>query len=223
MAAIRAGRLDVLVLLGHKRQRIGLGAADGRWMSEAVFAAWASRERSDKSGRQTLSHGRDRVRYVPFRPQWRILGVDNLGELKAARTTRRNMLLRGNRLPLGDQESVGCDAQRGVVVEAAPSTALEVAEPDLLLEFLIVTFDTPPQLCEVDQALQSDALRKGREPVFCRRALAVGPLDQQPFFRPGLAAFDVVARNANTHASKARGQTFGRAFAPFNPVPSPLG
>src|SRR5260221_3586105 len=166
MAAIRAGRLDVLVLLGHKRQRIGLGAADGRWMSEAVFAAWASRERSDKSGRQTLSHGRDRVRYVPFRPQWRILGVDNLGELKAARTTRRNMLLRGNRLPLGDQESVGRDAQRGVVVEAAPSTALEVAEPDLLLEFLIVTFDTPPQLCEVDQALQSDALRKGREPVF---------------------------------------------------------
>jgi hypothetical protein len=28
-------------------------------------------------------------------------------------------------------------------VEAAPSTALEVAEPDLLLEFLVVTFDPP--------------------------------------------------------------------------------
>src|ERR1035437_8087172 len=32
----------------------------------------------------------------------------------------------GNRLPLGDQESVGGDAQRGVVVEAAPPSALEM-------------------------------------------------------------------------------------------------
>ena len=44
----------------------------------------------------------------------------------------------GDRLPLGDQESVGGDAQRGVMVEAAPSAPFIMAEPDLLLEFLIV-------------------------------------------------------------------------------------
>src|SRR5258707_10977479 len=131
MAAIRAGRLDVLVLLRHKRQRIGLGAADGRWMSEAVFAAWASRERSDKSGRQTLSHGRDRVRYVPFRPQWRILGVDNLGELKAARTTRRNMLLRGESSPARRSgiRRLRCTAWRGDGSRAIAGARSDRARP----------------------------------------------------------------------------------------------
>ena len=43
-------------------------------------------------------------------------------------------MLRGNRRSLEDQESVGCDAQRGVVVEAAPTAAFEVSEPDLLLD-----------------------------------------------------------------------------------------
>jgi hypothetical protein len=50
-------------------------------------------------------------------------------------------VLRGNRPPLEDQEAVSRDAHRGVVVEAAPSAAFEMFEPDLLLEFLIVTFD----------------------------------------------------------------------------------
>jgi len=36
----------------------------------------------------------------------------------------------------GDQESIGRDAQRGVMVEATPSPPFEMAEPDLLLELL---------------------------------------------------------------------------------------
>src|SRR5674536_388595 len=87
----------------------------------------------------------------------------------------------GNRLPLGDQESVGGDAQRGVVVEAAPPSALEMPKPDLLLELLIVALDAPAQLGEVDQRAERDILGKGREPVFGRLFLAFGPLDQQPF------------------------------------------
>jgi len=34
----------------------------------------------------------------------------------------------GNPLPLGDQESVGRDAQRGVVMEAAPASSFEMSE-----------------------------------------------------------------------------------------------
>jgi hypothetical protein len=58
-----------------------------------------------------------------------------------AGTAWRDEMLRGDRLPLGDQESVGRDAQRGVVVEAAPSSPFEMPEPDLLLELLIVALD----------------------------------------------------------------------------------
>jgi hypothetical protein len=49
-------------------------------------------------------------------------------------TTAAVLVLRGNRLLFGDQEAVGCDEHRGVVVETAPASALEVAEAEFLLE-----------------------------------------------------------------------------------------
>ena len=66
----------------------------------------------------------------------------------------------GNRLPLGDQESIGCDAQRGVVMEAAPAAPFKMPEPDLLFEFLIVALDAPAQLGHVHQRAESKILRK---------------------------------------------------------------
>jgi hypothetical protein len=38
-----------------------------------------------------------------------------------------------------------------VVVEAAPSTTLEMSKSDFLLELLIIALDAPAQLGEVDQ------------------------------------------------------------------------
>src|SRR5471030_438500 len=128
----------------------------------------------------------------------------------------------GNRLPFGDQESVGCDAQRGVVMEASPSAPFEMSEPDLLLEFLVVAFDAPAQLGEVHQRVESDVLRKRREPVFGRLVLAFWPLDQQPFFRPAVGEIVIAMRGANAHACKARGQPLGRSLAPLDRAPSPL-
>ena len=49
-------------------------------------------------------------------------------------------------VPFGHQEPVGRKAQGGVMVEAAPTTTLKMAEPQLLLEFLIVAFDDPTVL-----------------------------------------------------------------------------
>ena len=57
----------------------------------------------------------------------------------------------GNGAPLGDQEALGCDAHGGVMVEAAPTSPFEVAEPDLLLEVLVVALDAPAQFSDVDQ------------------------------------------------------------------------
>ena len=66
----------------------------------------------------------------------------------------------GNCLPFGDQESVGRDAQCGVMVKATPSAPFKMPEPDLLLEFLIIALDTPTQLGGIDQIAERDVFRK---------------------------------------------------------------
>ncbi|MGY4171657.1 hypothetical protein ACVIM8_005730 [Bradyrhizobium sp. USDA 4529] len=62
------------------------------------------------------------------------------------------MALRGNRLPFGDQESVGCDAERGVMVKAAP---VKVAKTGLLLELRLVAFDAIAQLGKANERRSS--------------------------------------------------------------------
>ena len=52
----------------------------------------------------------------------------------------------GNRRPFGNEKAVGGDAERGVVMKAAPATAFIVSETEFLLEVLIVALDAPAQL-----------------------------------------------------------------------------
>jgi hypothetical protein len=68
-----------------------------------------------------------------------------------------------------------------VVVETAPATPLVVPEPEFLLEFLVVAFNAPPELGQLDQTLKADVLRQGREPVLGGLLVSFGPLDQEPF------------------------------------------
>src|SRR6185312_17523690 len=51
------------------------------------------------------------------------------------------------------------------MMEAAPAAPLEVPEPDLLLEFKIVTFDTPAQLGQVDEFAEADIGWQRRQPI----------------------------------------------------------
>src|SRR5260370_38111341 len=92
------------------------------------------------------------------------------------------------------------------MMEAEPAAAFEMSEADLLLEFLIVALDAPAQLSEVHQAMEGDAFGKGREPVFGRLLLAFRPLDQQPPFRPALAALELGPPNAKPQHINPRGQ-----------------
>ena len=57
----------------------------------------------------------------------------------------------GKSAAFGDQEAVGANAERGMMMEAAPGTALEVVKPQFLLEFLEVALDSPAQLGGPDQ------------------------------------------------------------------------
>ena len=66
---------------------------------------------------------------------------------------------------------------------AAPSPSFKMSQPHLLLEFLIVAFDAPAQFGGVDQIAERDVLGKCRQPIFGRLRLALGPFDEEPFFR----------------------------------------
>ena len=46
------------------------------------------------------------------------------------------------------------------MVEAAPAPSFKMSQPDLLLEFLIVAFDPPSQLGNVDELTERDVFRK---------------------------------------------------------------
>ena len=52
----------------------------------------------------------------------------------------------GKTVPFGHQEPVGRKAQGSVMMEAAPTAPFEMAEPQLLFEFLVVAFDDPAVL-----------------------------------------------------------------------------
>ena len=83
---------------------------------------------------------------MTFGPQRQSPWIGNRWERKFLERPGGTRSRGGNRLPLGDQESVGRDAQRGVVVEATPTSPFEMPEPDLLFEILIVALDAPAQL-----------------------------------------------------------------------------
>ena len=89
------------------------------------------------------------------------------------------------------------------MVKAAPAAAFVVRQPDLLLELLIVALDAPTQFGGIDQIVERNIMRQGREPVFGRGLLAFGPLDQQPFFARLIGPF-MAGSDVNPHPRKAR-------------------
>ncbi len=84
--------------------------------------------------------------------------------------------------PLRQQEAVGGDAESGVVMKAAPATALVLSQPQVLLEILVVALDSPAHLGLVDHALQRRVLGQRGQPVLqrakCERSAAFVPSRQ---------------------------------------------
>src|SRR5260370_11343702 len=140
------------------------------------------------------------------------------GKLKSREPRGATRSRGGNRLPFGDQESVSRDAQRGVVVEASPTSPFEVSKPELLFQLLIIALDAPAQLGQIDQAFEGDVCGQRREPIFGRLLLAFGPFDQQPFLATQLAT----TGGAHTDARQARGQSTRSALAPADRAPGAL-
>ena len=108
-------------------------------------------------------------------------------------------------------------------MKTAPSASLELAQSNLLLEFLIVALDAPAQFGEIDHAIECGIGGQRREPIFGRFDLVLRPFDQQPFLRPRITALIVTMGGTNANPRKARAERFSRAFAPFDPAPRALG
>jgi hypothetical protein len=98
------------------------------------------------------------------------------------------------------------------MMEAAPSSALVVIKPDLLLQLEIVALDPPAELGQIDQALECDVGLQRGKPVVIRLGLAVRPLDQQPLFGGAM-------RHAHPQAGKARGQDCIGSHPPSDLLP----
>src|SRR5262249_38276150 len=215
-------RVVAAAVLGHGDELVALSpnlTVSQISVSVASSTAWATRERRCQSGHQSPSHCCNRVRNVAFRPQRRILWAGNLRVRQIAGTPSWGG---GNRLSLGDQESVGRNAKGGVMVEAAPSPSFKMSQPDLLLEFLIVAFDPPSQLGNVDELTECDVFRKRRQPIFDRLLLAFGPFNQQPLLRPTVGEPVIPMRDTNAHTGKSRGQFLPRGFLPYDRAPGTL-
>jgi hypothetical protein len=120
----------------------------------------------------------------------------------------------GEMTALGDQKGIGRQAHRRVMMKAAPLAPLIIREPDFLFEFFVVAFDPPAQFGEMNQFLQRRPGRQRREPILGRRALALGPFDEQPLFLTWGTAQIIAMRRTHLHGSKARTHFSARPFAP---------
>src|SRR3954466_7769928 len=110
-----------------------------------------------------------------------------------------------------------------LMVEAAPAAALVVVQSDLLFELLVVALDDPARLGGADQLRQLGRRRQVGEPVPGRLSLALGPLDQQPFLRPGLTALGVAVRRTDPQGGEARREITSAALAPADAAPGRAG
>src|SRR5471030_499460 len=105
------------------------------------------------------------------------------------------------------------------MVEPSPTLPFIVAKPDLLLELLVIALDAPTQLGQIDEAIESNVLGKGGNPVFRWLGRIGWPLDQQPFFRTRRGRQIVAMSGAHPHPGESRGQPIGRPFAPSDRLP----
>ena len=125
----------------------------------------------------------------------------------------------GKSSAFAEQETVGGDAQRGVMVEATPAAPLVVSQPKFLLEVLVIPLNPPAQLGGIDQRTPADAGGQRGEEVLRRLGLVGRPLDQAPFLRTWRGALAIAMRGTHAHGGEARGELGVAAFAPGDAPP----
>ena len=80
--------------------------------------------------------------------------LEAFGLRRCLEPSRDEAGLRGEKAALGHQETVGCDAQAGMMVKTAPTAALVVVQSDLLFQLLVVALDQPARLDALDNVVK---------------------------------------------------------------------
>src|SRR5438045_1284407 len=106
-----------------------------------------------------------------------------------------------------------------MMVEAAPPAPLIITKPEFLLQVLIIAFDTPSQLCEVNQMFEGDLPRQRRKPILGRLGFSLRPLDQQPLFGARLGQQGIAMCRSHPLPRKARTEPVCGALAPRDGLP----
>ena len=78
----------------------------------------------------------------------------------------------------GDEEAVGGDGQRRMMVKPPPAVAFVVSEAQFLLQLLIVALDAPAHVRAGDQVVDRRVDRQVRQEAFQRFGIAGRPFDQ---------------------------------------------
>ena len=86
----------------------------------------------------------------------------------------------GEKASLGNEKAVSRQTQGDMVIEAAPATALEPGQADLLLEFAIVLLDPVAALGMPDEVLERRVGRQRTQPEAPVLG-SLGVLNDQPF------------------------------------------
>ena len=120
----------------------------------------------------------------------------------------------GKTVPLGDQEPISRDAQRGMMVESAPVAAFKVPQPQLLFQLLVVAFDDPTVFGHFDQSFEWGFRRQCRQPVLGRSRFAARPFDQEPFLGVRFGFLVIAMCGADANGGKAGSQLALRTFTP---------
>src|SRR5579875_325358 len=129
---------------------------------------------------------------------------------------------RGKTAPLYHQETIGRDAQGRMMMKPTPAPALEMAQPQFLLQLFGVTFDDPAVFGQADQVANLRLCRQSGEPILRGFGFALRPLDEQPFFRTRLSALFVPTRGTDTQQGKPRTERTFHALPPSDVFPWPL-
>src|SRR6185437_2044725 len=100
------------------------------------------------------------------------------------------------------------------MVEPAPVAALEMSQPQLLFQLLIIPFDDPAVFGHLDQSFELGSGRQRRYPIFGGLFLLSRPLDQQPFLLMWFRLLVVPVSRAYSNGGKARLQFPLPGFTP---------
>jgi hypothetical protein len=107
---------------------------------------------------------------------------------------------------LGQEKSVGGDAQRGMVMKTAPTTSLEMGQPKLLLEFLVIALGAPTHLGGAHELFERGLGGQRGQPILDRFAVSFRPFDEQPFLLTERRTPVVAMRGAHPYRREARRQ-----------------